>query len=174
MRIIDKIIIHHSDTNDNESLNWQAIRKYHCSYRIDGVVVTQKEFARRLKTNQGSKFEKPFSDIGYHFGIEKVGDDWEILVGRGLDKEGAHTLGQNIYSIGICFVGNWNIKTPPEIMIMKAVYKLIIPLCMIFNLSEKNIFGHYNFNSTDCPGKLFPLKDLQKMVKMGLLTHGAH
>ena len=54
---VDKIIIHHSAGPDSKIQNWGQIRRYHIDHN-------------------------GWRDIGYHYGIELVGYDYEILLGR--------------------------------------------------------------------------------------------
>lgn len=46
---------------------------------------------------------------GYHFVIET---DGTVTQTRDFDEEGAHTLGMNTSSIGVCFMGNFDIHLP--------------------------------------------------------------
>ena len=90
------IIIHHSLTEDGQTVNWQAIRRYHI-------------------------VDLGWADIGYHYGIEWIHRGYEILVGRPLSMDGAHTLGMNDKAIGICVVGNYDVQYPMAAMIVKLV-----------------------------------------------------
>ena len=140
MRKITKIILHHSLTKDGSVVDWQAIRKYH--------IETQKWF-----------------DVGYHFGIEKINKEYEVLIGRPLQIEGAHTKGQNSDSIGICFIGNYDIAEPEKIMIEIALKRIILPLCLFFNLRAKDIYGHKDFAQKTCPGKKFDLEKIRQPIR---------
>ena len=61
---------------------------------------------------------------GYHFVI-----DWDgtVTKTRQFDEEGAHTLGMNTSSIGVCFMGNYDIHYPSDeqIKTWEEVYKNI-------------------------------------------------
>lgn len=80
-RQVTEIIVHHTDTYENQHVDAYDVDQWHKSRKTD-----------------------PFSEIGYHFLILRNG---EIQVGRNIDKIGAHakTGGHNTYSIGIAFVG---------------------------------------------------------------------
>jgi N-acetyl-anhydromuramyl-L-alanine amidase AmpD len=47
--------------------------------------------------------------VGYHYVIEA---DGKITQTREHDEEGAHTIGMNRSSIGVCFMGNFDIHMP--------------------------------------------------------------
>lgn len=51
-----------------------------------------------------------FNGAGYHFYIRKNGD---IKNTRLLEKPGAHALGYNAYSIGICYEGGLDVRYRP-------------------------------------------------------------
>lgn len=125
------IILHHSLTKDGKTVSWSAIRRYHVH-------------------------ELNWATIGYHFGLELVGDHYEILIGRMLNQIGAHCKGYNHESIGICFVGNFDIEAPENSQLI-AGKNLIRSLLDVFNLDRWSVKGHCDFSDKTCPGKLFPL-----------------
>lgn len=138
-----KIIVHHSLTKDSATVSWGAIRKYH---------------TQTLK----------WKDIGYHAGIELVesGDElyFEILMGRMWNVPGAHTKGQNQYSLGICFIGNFD-SIFPEDSQLRIGAKVISLWLDIYNLSTGDIFPHHQFAVKTCPGNLFDMDRLIKFIQ---------
>ncbi len=133
-----KIILHHSLTKDSKTVSWNAIRKYHLA--------------------------KGWDDIGYHYGIEKIGLRYEILVGRLMNVHGAHTKGQNNSSIGICLVGNFDIN-PPHFEQWNLAVSLVQSLCEVLFLTRTSVFGHTEFAPyKTCPGKLFNMNKFKKEV----------
>jgi N-acetylmuramoyl-L-alanine amidase len=133
------IILHHSATKDSGTVSWNAIRRYHIN-------------------------ECKWGDIGYHFGIEFVEDkgdplgSYEIIVGRTLDKLGAHTVGRNSDSVGICFVGNFDLEPPPQGQ-WDAGLKLVRWLQTLYHIPKPLVYGHRDFAVKTCPGTKF---DIQK------------
>lgn len=124
------IMIHHSLSEDSNTYSWGAIKDYHVN-------------------------NNNWSDIGYHFGIEKVRGHYSCLVGRPLTKYGAHCTGMNHKAIGVCFVGNYDKKSPEDDMLYEGCKRIIQPLMNIFEIPSYNIVFHRDFSSKSCPGNKF-------------------
>lgn len=124
----ERIILHHSLTKDSETVSWGVIRNYH--------------------------IDMGYNNIGYHYGIEFLRDYYEILLGRMTDEVGAHTKGHNNNSLGICFIGNFDLIAPPELQWQLGL-KLVRFLCRNYNINVSNVFGHREFADKTCPGNLF-------------------
>lgn len=133
-----QIIIHHSLTADGSTVSWGAIRHYH--------IVTL-----------------GWEDIGYHAGTELVGNAYEIFMGRMWDVVGAHTRGENLHSLGLCFVGNFDVDVPPQVQL--AAGARVIRLWMrLFHIGLPNIYPHSHFADKSCPGTKFPWPDFLEML----------
>jgi len=133
------IVIHHSYTKDQETVDWQAIRRYH-------------------RDHLGWNY------IGYNFGIEKIKSHYEILVGRPLNMSGAHTKqqGMNSKAIGICVIGNFDAKKPPKAA-LESLAVLVNALMMQYNIDKDHVHRHQDFAAyKSCPGKRFSLSSFKK------------
>lgn len=168
------IVLHHSLTEDGETNDWEAIRKYHTSWRYQGRIITAQE-AAALKA-QGKKPESPWSDIGYHLGIELQGGKIVLQQGRPIGRPGAHCVeaGMNRRSIGICVVGNFDLA-PPSLEKLTFLRSVITGLKIKYAIPPANVIGHRDAGLMagfdwrkgqfkTCPGKLFPLDTLRGML----------
>ena len=94
---------------------------------------------------------KGYGGIGYHFVILKNGI---IERGRNEDSVGAHCVGQNYCSIGICLVGDFTKEKPTNEQI-SACIELCSWLCDKYSIkAPRDIYGHNYFSRTACPGFL--------------------
>jgi N-acetyl-anhydromuramyl-L-alanine amidase AmpD len=135
------IILHHSLTKDGSTVSWAAIRRYHT-------------------------LDLGWRDVGYHFGIERVGSEYEVFVGRMLDEGGAHCVGMNQKSLGICFVGNFDKHKVPTIQWVEGV-RLVRSLMNVFDIPKINVLGHRDIGKhKSCPGKNFSMEDFRQELHM--------
>lgn len=139
------IVIHHSLTEDRQVVDWNAIRRYHVK-------------------------EKGWLDIGYHSGIEIVNGKLEIMVGRLLSRQGAHAYGFNDKAIGICIVGDFDIKKP-DTKKLKIAAVLVKKYMKVFGIQVKNVIGHnevfalLNWHRTKtCPGLRFDMDEFRSLL----------
>ena len=135
----DRIIVHHSATKDSGTVSWGAIWKYHV--RVRG-----------------------WRDIGYHAGVELARDRYEAFFGRPMTLMGAHTANQNGDSLGLCFVGDYDVEEPPLEMLMVGIRRVVIPWMDVFGIPVDEIYGHRSFSPKTCPGRLFSMERLRNLV----------
>ena len=163
------IVIHHSATKDGNLNDWEGIRKFHTSYRLNGDIIS-KDKARELTDLGEKRIVKPWTDIGYHFGLERVGGDLQVQVGRPLSKTGAHAVGFNHTHIGVCIVGNFD-KAAPEKEVLDCAARLVRNIMYTFRLSHQAILGHRETFALrgvpvekTCPGTLWDMTEFRQLV----------
>ncbi|XP_062241638.1 peptidoglycan recognition protein 5 isoform X1 [Platichthys flesus] len=94
--------------------------------------------------------ERGFSDIGYNFLVEGGGIVFE---GRGWGVVGAHTKGNNLDSLGIAFIGNFNNDAPSKEAILSVKQLLQSGVSQGFLCKEFSLLGHRDLGDTECPGE---------------------
>lgn len=122
---------------------------------------------------------KGYSDCGYHYVITR---DGEIQTGRPLRYIGAHSLGRNVDSIGVCLIGDFRCETPTMAQ-LDSVVRLVHDISHIimsgwehplkiefhrphvFNLFEPSEYGRFDA----CPGKLLDRADFLEIAMRGYL-----
>ncbi len=149
MKKIDSIIVHISDSLFGSA---REIRKWH--------------------------LERGWKDIGYHFVILNGQIlpayflsclNGSIELGRPLDGDsfiedneiGAHCLGYNDHSVGICGIGkdSWQ---PGQIA---SLFMLLRALMRQFNVPVENVLGHCETESGKREGKICPCLDMNLIRK---------
>jgi hypothetical protein len=113
-------------------------------------------------------------DIGYHFviGNGKGGYSVEggIETGRDVRLQGAHTQGHNHDSISVCLIGSFKTRPPSQLM-AHALDNLLFYLCLEYDLDERDIYGHRDFNPRkSCPGSKVDMETLRLRLKRRLTS----
>ena len=125
MRIINRIILHCSDTPLGRKVSAQDIRRWHIS--------------------------RGWDDIGYHFTIAQ---DGTIEKGRKLETIGAHSYGQNRDSIGCCYIGGQDIHGRPANTMTPEQVSAFTFLCgqLCAQFAGLKLEGHNLHSAKACPG----------------------
>ena len=118
----------------------------HCAATPEGKAFTVNDIDKMHK-------QRGFKKIGYHYVIEL---DGSVKKGRTENETGAHTVGHNTKSIGICYIGGLakDGKTPKDTRTneqKETMYKLVDELLKKYNLSLNDVHGHYEFANKACP-----------------------
>lgn len=130
MRKINKIILHCSATKEGQKFTVKDIDAWHK--------------------------QRGFKGVGYHYVILL---DGTVEPGRPESEVGAHTLGQNANSIGICYIGGLDANAKPKDTRTDAQIEALIKL--VKELKAKypgaTVHGHNEFANKACPS--FNVKD---------------
>ncbi len=139
-----RIVIHHSATPTDDAMNMHRVHK-----------------ARGMKNG-----------LAYHFVISngsRKAYDGEIFIGdrwKGqLDGGHMKRLSDNKISIGICLIGNFELRSPTSKQ-MKSLEGLCEYLMNKCRLTPNQVTTHkiLHPNHTVCPGKYFSLSSLRKRI----------
>jgi N-acetyl-anhydromuramyl-L-alanine amidase AmpD len=142
----DYIVIHHSympDLKDGKSFD--RIKRYHIN--ING-----------------------WKDIGYHIIVEYNGNHVKLRRGRSFKDTGAHAIGFNTRSIGICVVGNYD--SEPMQKDKKALLLLLIRRLMKrYKIDKSRVIGHretYKLRGVElqksCPGNKISMDKFREEI----------
>lgn len=135
--IKEHLIVHHSATPDGTVLrDFDAIKRYHIEHN-------------------------GWRDIGYHWVVELVNGEYVAIPGRPEDDTGAHCIGHNDDSIGVCLVGDYSVVEPPEAAYL-ALEGVIRDVRSRHPL--KRVGGHGEYEATVCPGKINTVR-LHKLLE---------
>ena len=117
----------------------------HCAATPEGKDFTVADIDRWHK-------KRGWKGIGYHYVVYR---DGSVHEGRPIAQIGAHTVGHNAESIGICYIGGLDAagkpkdtRTPQQ---KKALVKLVEELRQKYNISKQHIYGHSEFAAKACP-----------------------
>jgi len=125
MRTIDEIIIHCAATPEHKSFTSQDIKKWHLA--------------------------RGFRSIGYHYVVLL---DGTVEEGRPLAQAGAHCLGKNGWSIGICYIGGVDKKGKPKDTRTPEQKEALLSLCRKLLARFPSIIkisGHNQYANKACP-----------------------
>ena len=126
-RLINKIILHCSDSNIKAHDDIEVIDEWHKA----------RDFRYRLPSGK-------VIHVGYHYFIKS---DGTVQTGRPEEGVGAHCYGENKHSIGICLHGrNKEDFTDAQ---FKALATLVQGLVQRY--PEATIHGHNEFANKTCP-----------------------
>lgn len=116
----------------------------HCSATPEGRDFTVEDIRRWHKA-------RGFNDIGYHYVVYR---DGTIHHGRSEKIQGAHCIGHNACSIGICYIGGCasDGKTPKDTRTPHQRSALIALLRSLHSrYPNAKIHGHRDFAAKACP-----------------------
>lgn len=154
--------------------------KYSTSWSSNIVIHHTAEF--NLKSGDLS-YDKPTSQIGklrdrfyiekkefdppYHYILEKVGNDYEIIVGRQLFTKCyfKDLLPKYDDSIHIALMGDYNITLPEVRLYQILSYRILIPFYRLLKLKSDSLVTHKEISmdpdSQTCPGEFFDINKLR-------------
>lgn len=125
MRKINEIIVHCAATPEGKNFKAADIDRWHRE--------------RKMKC------------IGYHYVVDL---DGTVEPGRPESEIGAHCLGHNQYSIGVCYVGGLaaDVKTPKDTRTAAQKEALLALLKKLrAKYPKASIHGHRDFAAKACP-----------------------
>ncbi|WP_020579375.1 N-acetylmuramoyl-L-alanine amidase [Actinopolymorpha alba] len=118
-----------------------------------------------------------WADTGQHFTVSRGG---YVLEGRHRSLEtlrvgeqqviAAHCPGENGNAIGIESEGTYITETPPQAL-LDSLTRLCVTICQQYGLHSWDLFGHWDFRDTQCPGiafyRQFPMLRRRVAARLG-------
>lgn len=138
----NKIIIHGSD------VSWRASRN-----QLNGI------------NNYHRSRDFPLSRLGYYVGYHVLVTGGQLYRTKLESEEGAHTVGQNLQSLGICVGFDGDIEYPHPndyVLLQRQVWRWQD----MYAIPDDKVFYHRVFNtSKTCPGALLGVEWLKELLR---------
>lgn len=121
--------------------SYQTLVVHHSAFYKSSGAETLLEIQRLHREERG------WADVGYHYMVDL---DGSIYAGRDLAARGVHTQGHNTGSAGVCLLGDFRHRTPPQAQWdgLTALSRWLVAKLALTHLAAHN---HFNPN-TLCPG----------------------
>lgn len=113
--------------------------------------VTDLEARLRLEWIRNGHRGKGWSDIGYHYIVDRAGVVWQ---GRDVTKwQGAHVKNRNENNIGVMCMGNFMLQRPSAAQVA-GLNQTVAQLQRVYRISTANVKTHKEWEGaqTLCPG----------------------
>lgn len=110
----------------------------------------QRTIASRIEDIRGSHTgSRRWSDIGYHYVVDRAGRIWE---GRNIRFQGAHVSKNNEHNVGIMVLGNFDRQSPSGAQ-LDALRLCLRSLMKTYGVSTRRVYTHQELMPTACPGR---------------------
>jgi len=140
------------------------IHDLNCMYQgIDQVKVDAKK-SQMAKAREYNWILNGQADVNYHFVAEKIGKDYESLIGRPLNRMCKYDDIPDQYDtkgIHIACMGRYDIISPSQRFYQQVAYRIVAPMMFWFGIPIANVYLHHELSTNkdiNCPGPFF-IKD---------------
>lgn len=129
----------------------------HCSASPDTMDIGVDEIREWHRT-------RGFFDVGYHFVVRRNGD---VETGRPVNRPGAHAVGFNHRSLGICLVGGVDVNQKATNNFTEAQFRSLLALLdsLVYLHPRAQILGHRDLPRV---AKACPSFDVRKWLEEAL------
>ena len=106
--------------------------------------------ARHMRQIQHWHLDRGWATVGYHFVVSPSG---RIFRGRPVDRLGAHVLGHNVGTLGICLMGNFEHERPTGAALLSLHH---VRMRLVPGGADVPVLGHREHRgheTTACPGR---------------------
>lgn len=113
------------------------------------------------------RYFRKWEDTGYHFliGNGYVSKNGKLYTARSIQFVGAHAIGWNRNSIGVCLIGNYD-RCTISVKQYRTLFHFLISLSTEFKIPIANILGHNEIEGCikSCPGKNVSMVKIRKIL----------
>jgi len=140
LKYVDFIVIHHTERNNDFPIFVKARHRY----------------------------LRGWDDIGYHYLIgnrRPFTKDGKLYSGRPEEYQGAHAIGYNNCSLGVCLIGNLD-KTKPSHKQLATLFSFLDEKIKEYDLDVNHIVGHNELPNAkkSCPGRKLDMDYVRAVV----------
>lgn len=124
---------------------------HHTAFPTSGIGGKSLEVeAAHMRDIQRWHFDRGWATVGYHFVVSPTG---RVFRGRPVDRLGAHVLGHNVGTVGICLMGDFELERPtrPALASLEHVRRRLVP-----GGAKAPLLGHRDHRGHEtsaCPGR---------------------
>jgi len=138
---------------------YMIIHDTSCQWENSNIFSIDKRMFQTSPMRARFRSIKKYYELPYHFICEKIGENYQTLVGRPLQYSCFLEFPDidrhfSEYSIHICLMGNYNILSHTAKMYEQLAYRVICPMMKTYRINRSRIFLHGELSKqhSDCPG----------------------
>jgi len=112
-------------------------------------------------------------DLNYHYIIEEIGEEFEVMLGRpfGVMCNHPDIPSEYLFAFHICIMGNFDYSIPAKRLYDKLCYNVLAPLIYLHKIPKTRIFLHNELvKGSTCPGSFFDKNALLAKLPQFLIT----
>lgn len=106
--------------------------------------------SRHMRAIQRWHVERGWATVGYHFVVSPTG---RVFRGRPVDRLGAHVLGHNAGTVGICLMGNFQLERPSDAALASLEYVRTRLIAGGARVALRGHRAHRGHERSGCPGR---------------------
>ncbi len=155
-------------------IKYIVIHHTHCQYDIPESKIDSTKFQIPYLTS--NLMEKAEPDFNYHYIVDRILDEYYIIVGRPLETICDYDdidRDMNKSSVHIGLMGTYDIKVPDIRMYEILGYRLLNPLLKTYALNPSRIYLHNELSKNkkeSCPGSFIDKNTIITMVRRFVIS----
>lgn len=122
-------------------------------------------FDRIEQIRQVHTRDRGWSDIGYHYVIDRAG---RVIEGRNAAYQGAHVSENNPHNLGVLVLGNFDRQRPTAEQ-LAALSRFTKALTTVQHVAAARVRTHRELKPTECPGRFLQtsVEQLRRRRQLG-------